>query len=302
MKHKIWLSTALTLVASAAQAAGVGTTGAQFLKVGVGARELSLGSAASVLTEGANAVNWNPGKLAELKGKSLSASYNMLFVDESQGFLGYAVPLKENMGVVGFGVNYLTVSNIEKRAGDTDVPDSMFSNTNMALSLSYARAEVRPGLALGANLKYIQQKLDTQDDKAVALDFGSTYKINQAWTAALVAQNLGTRIGPDRLPLTLKGGAATKLFGDKLAAAADLDWLANDERFYLDLGAEYTLNKYMAFRAGYQFGRGADKLGSGLVGLGAGLGLKFDRFSFDYAYVPFGDLGDTHRMTLGCNF
>ncbi len=88
----------------------------------------------------------------------------------------------------------------------------------------------------------------------------------------------------------------------KLAAGADIDWLANDERFYLALGAEYLLNKNFAFRAGYQFGHASDDLGSGLVGLGAGLGLKFDSFALDYAYVPFGDLGDTHRMTLGFNF
>jgi len=302
MNYKIWLSAALMLATPVAYASGPGTTGASFLKVGVGARELALGSAASVLTEGANAANWNPGKLAEVKGKSLSASYNMLFIDESQGALSYATPLSGGAGVVGAGLNYLTVSNIEKRLTDTDAADSKFSNNNMAFTLSYARPEVRPGLALGANLKYISQKLDTADDKAVALDLGSTYKFNDAWTAAFVVQNLGSSIGPDKLPLTLKGGAATSFLDGKLAAGADLDWLANDERFYLALGAEYLLNKNFAFRAGYQFGRGADELGSSLVGLGAGLGLKFDRFSLDYAYVPFGDLGDTHRMTLGFNF
>lgn len=301
MKHKIWLSAALMLGTCGLQAAGVGTTGASFLKVGVGARELALGSAASVLTEGANAANWNPGKLADVKQKSLSASYNMLFIDESQGYLGYASPLESGAGVIGAGLNYLTVSDIEKRAGDTDKADSKFSNNNMALTLSYARAEVSPGLALGANLKYISQKLDVQTDKAIAVDLGSTYKLSSAWTAAFVVQNLGGRIGPDQLPLIFKGGAATRFFDGKLAVAADADWLANDERFYLDLGAEYALNAMFAFRAGYQLGRAADKLG-GLTGLGAGLGLKYERFSLDYAYVPFGDLGDTHRMTVGYNF
>lgn len=301
MKLKIWLSAALMLAASAAQAAGVGTTGAQFLKVGVGARELAMGSAASALTEGANSVNWNPGRLAGLKQKNVTASYNALFVDQSQGFIGYATPLKENTGVIGVGVNYLTVSNIEKRAGDTEDADSKFSNNNTAVNLSYARAGVRPGLDLGASLKYIQQKLDTQNDKAIAVDLGASYKVNSDWTAAFTVKNLGSSIGPDKLPLTLKGGAATRFFNGKLTAAADLDWLAYDERFYADFGAEYTLNTYLAFRAGYQAGRSQDKLG-GLTGFAAGLGLKLDRFNLDYAYVPFGDLGDTHRMTVGFNF
>ena len=301
MKLKIWLSAALMLAASAAGAAGVGTTGAQFLKVGVGARELAMGSAASALAEGANSVNWNPGRLAALTQKNLTASYNSLFIDEAQGFIGYASPLNNDMGVIGVGVNYLTVSNMEKRATDTDTPDSKFSNNNTAVSLSYARAEVRPGLDLGVSLKYVSQKLDVQNDKAIALDLGSSYKLNSAWTAAFAVKNLGSSIGPDKLPLTLKGGAATRVFNGKLTMAADLDWLAYDERFYADFGAEYALNGYLAFRAGYQAGRSQDKLG-GLTGFGGGLGLKLDRFNLDYAYVPFGDLGDTHRMTIGFNF
>jgi hypothetical protein len=301
MKIKIWPAALLLLAASAAEAAGVGTTGANFLKVGVGARELSMGSAASALTEGANAVNWNPGRLAGLTQKNLTASYNMLFIDQSQGFIGYATPLKENMGVIGAGVNYLNVSNIEKRALDTEDPDSKFSNNNTAVSFSYARAEVRPGLDLGVSLKYISETLDTQNDKALAIDLGSSYKINSDWTAAFSVRNLGSSIGPDRLPLTFKGGAATRFWNGKLTMAADLDWQIYDERTYADLGAEYSLNSFLAFRAGYQAGRSQDKLG-GLTGLSAGLGLKLDRFNLDYAYVPFGDLGDTHRMTIGFNF
>ncbi len=302
MNKKISLSAALTLVSAAAFAAGPGTTGASFLKAGVGARELALGSAASVLAEGANSVNWNPAGLAGLKTKSLSASYNMLFLDETQGFLGYASPLSGGSGVVAGGVNYLTVTNIEKRATDTEAADSKFDNTNAAYTLSYARPEVASGLDLGASLKYISTKLDSNSDQTVAVDLGSVYKLNAAWKTALVVQNLGGSIGPDKLPLTVKAGASTGFLQGKLAAAADVDWLANDERFYLDLGAEYLLSKNLAFRAGYQFGHSQDKLGSGLVGLGAGIGLKFDRFALDYAYVPFGDLGDTHRMTLGFVF
>lgn len=301
MNQKLILSAVLLLAAASAQAAGPGTTGASFLKVGVGARELAMGSAASVLTEGAGAANWNPARLAGVKQKSLTASYNMLFIDESQGYLGYAQPMKDGDSVMAGGLNYLTVADIEKRAGDTETPDSLFDSNNMALTFSYARAEVKPGLALGASLKYVSQDLDTQTDKAIAVDLGSTYRLNDVYTAAFVIQNLGGKVGPDNLPLLFKGGVARTFLDGKLAAGADLDWLAYDERFYADLGAEYLLNKSLCFRGGYQLGRAQDELG-GLTGFAAGLGLKFDRFALDYAYVPFGDLGDTHRMTLGFTF
>lgn len=301
MKQTIILSAVLALAAASASAAGPGTTGASFLKVGVGARELAMGGAASVLTEGAGAPNWNPARLAGLEKRALSASYSMLFIDESQGHVGFASPLKGG-AAFGAGVSYLTVADIEKRAGDTDAPDSLFDSGNLALGGTYAVEEYLPGLNLGASLKYISQDLGDKSDKAVAADLGSTYRLGENWTAALVVQNLGGKIGPDNLPLAVKAGAGRRFLDDKLAAEADLEWLAYDERMYLDLGGEYLLGKGLALRAGYQFGRSKDELGSGLVGLAAGLGVKFERFALDYAYVPFGDLGDTHRMTFGMTF
>ncbi|MBI3565954.1 MAG: hypothetical protein HY079_12210, partial [Elusimicrobia bacterium] len=62
------------------------------------------------------------------------------------------------------------------------------------------------------------------------------------------------------------------------------------------------VSRNLAARAGYQFGHGSDQLQSKLVGLGAGLGLKFGRFKLDYAFQPYGDLGNTHRVTLGARF
>ncbi|MFH1618503.1 MAG: PorV/PorQ family protein, partial [bacterium] len=292
-----------TLSPLPSHASGVGTTGAAFLKVGVGARPLAMGNAFVALPDDANAINWNPGALGELKDKSATASYSSLFMDQNQGFIAYAAPLKENMGTLGFGVNYMLISDIEKRAGDTETADSTFNNTNMAVSVSYARSGLYEGLSLGANLKYINEKLDTFSESATAIDLGALYNTKiENLTAGFMVQNIGTKIGPDPLPLTVKGGLAYRLLEKKLVLAMDGDWLAIDKRAYLDLGAEYWMNKNLAVRAGYQVGRGQDKLGSSLVGAGFGMGIKLDKFNMDYAFVPFGDLGNTHRITLGMRF
>ncbi|MBI4061242.1 MAG: PorV/PorQ family protein [Elusimicrobia bacterium] len=285
------------------RAAGVGTTGAQFLKVGIGARPTAMGGAFSALADDANAVNWNPGALGTIERKNVTASYSSLFQDQSQGFVGYAGPLKDDMGTVAAGMNYLTVTNIERRAADTEEADSTFSNQNFALNLSYGRRAFAEGLALGGSLKFIRTTLDSFSASAAALDFGALYKTRiENLTAGVSMQNLGTKIGPDPLPFKIKGGAAYRLFDRKLALAADVDWLAVDQRAYLSLGTEYWLQKILAARAGYQFGRGQDQLNNRFVGLGIGLGLKAERFNLDYAFVPFGNLGDTHRMTIGMHF
>ena len=114
--------------------------------------------------------------------------------------------------------------------------------------------------------------------------------------------NLGANIGPDPLPLRFKGGVAYKMLDEKLLLAADLDWRAQDKLLYEDLGVEGWVNKALALRAGYEIGHANTHLGSALVGFSFGLGLRVDNFRFDYAFLPFGNLGDTHRVTLGYMF
>ncbi|MFI5363252.1 MAG: hypothetical protein ACHQ49_14895, partial [Elusimicrobiota bacterium] len=81
---------ALALAASPAAAlniatGGVGTSGADFLNVGVGARALAMGRAFTAVDTGAdaNAVNWNPGALGLVDKANVTASYNSLFMDEN---------------------------------------------------------------------------------------------------------------------------------------------------------------------------------------------------------------------------
>ena len=95
-------------------------------------------------------------------------------------------------------------------------------------------------------------------------------------TLGAAMRNLGTNIGPDSMPLTFKGGAAYKLFSRKLVLASDVDWIMTERRAYLNLGTEFWISPNLAARAGYQFGHGKDQLQSRLVGLGAGLGVRFE--------------------------
>src|SRR5579884_2454310 len=166
------LAAGLLFLAGAARAAGVGTSGADFLNVGVGARELGMGSAFTAVDSGldANTVNWNPGGLAFVDKSNVTASYNALFADENQGYLGYAAPAGKT-GAWAAGVNYLTVTNIQKRAGDTENADSTFSQSNYAVNLSYGKAVVE-NWSLGASLKYIHESLDSFTGNSMALDAG----------------------------------------------------------------------------------------------------------------------------------
>lgn len=302
----------LALVLAAAPAAalnvvtgGAGTSGADFLTVGVGARPLAMGGAFTAVDGGAdaNAVNWNPAALALVDKRGVTASYNSLFKDESQGYLGYAAPLSGGGGAWSAGVNYLVVTNVEKRAGDTENPDATFSNQNFAAGLSYARAFGDGAVSVGGTLKYVRVALDSLKENAMAVDGGLLSRTPvEDLTAGVAVRNFGSNIGPDSMPVDVKAGLAYKALQKKLLLASDVDWLATGRRGYWSLGAEYWVSPNLAARGGYQFGHGSDQLQSKLVGLGVGLGLKLHRFTMDYAFQPYGDLGTTHRVTLGMRF
>lgn len=70
----------------------------------------------------------------------------------------------------------------------------------------------------------------------------------------------------------------------------------------MSLGTEYAFLGNLALRAGY----GANTLSRGsrgpFGGVGAGLGLRLRSFGLDYAFTPFGELGDVQRLSLSARF
>lgn len=61
-------------------------------------------------------------------------------------------------------------------------------------------------------------------------------------------------------------------------------------------GWEYVAFKMLALRAGYN---GRNETDSGIT---AGGGIQFNNLSIDYAFVPYGDLGNAHRFSVSARF
>ncbi len=74
--------------------------------------------------------------------------------------------------------------------------------------------------------------------------------------------------------------------------------LPADNIIRTNFGAEYNINPYFSFRAGWRSGPySISELGL-LSGFTTGFGIQYMGFKFDYAFVPYGKLGLTHRLSL----
>ena len=279
----------------------VGTTTAQFLKLGIGARSAGMGNAVTSVYNATDSIYWNPANLNFVDKKELSFSHTIWFEDINYEWLAFALPTKE-AGVFGFALQYVSYGSID-RVDNTNTQDGSFSPIDMALYLSYANSYEK--FNFGLNLKYIYSKIENSAS-AVAIDLGANYDVNNGKTfVGATITNFGTDMKFNKttepLPFLFKLGASHFIFDDWLISL-DLNF-PRDNDFYVNLGTQYAIevikNVDCFFRLGYE-GRNKDIPGFNWINFG--FGFQYLDYVFDYAFVPYGDIGMTHRFSFSIKF
>lgn len=318
MRGLLPLSLALAVVPAAAgifpenafSDKAAGTTAAAFLRLPPGARAQALGGAYVAAVDNSEAMFWNPAGLVVLEeGRSeASFSYNALLETSYAGSAAYARPFSKRRGVLGAALVYFSQGAIQGYTTQGD-PSSSFTPNDMAFSLGYAKPLGR--LGLGAAVKVIRSSIESFSGTTFALDLGvQARRVTEVGEGGLdlgaSIQNLGPALqigsASDPLPFAFRGGA---LWHISPYVNGLLDGhLPVDSDPYASLGIEghrlITEGLHGAVRLGYnaRSARGID----GLTGLSAGFGVDLARARLDYAWVPLGDLGTTHRISIGVRF
>ncbi len=305
--------------ASAKSASMAGTSGAQFLKLGAGARAAGMSDAFTAIADDAFAAYYNPAGLARMDRPQLGGAHSAMFQSVSYQSLSFVVPFGGTEGresvetggkrhALGLSIYYLGVSDIERRTGDSTNPVGTFNSGDSAYAASYAYSP-NDRLSLGVTGKYITQTIDVYSASAMAADLGVLYRVSpnakRPVTLAATVRNVGSGIGyagqSDPLPTTLVvAGAVAVTKGFVL----DLDLgKSRDSNPYVALGGEgrHVIADGItgALRAGFTSLR---RDTGGLSGFAAGGGLSFPKAAFDMAWVPFGPLGDAFRFSLLVKF
>lgn len=111
----------------------------------------------------------------------------------------------------------------------------------------------------------------------------------------------------EKLPFDISVGVAKRLEHLPVKLFLDFHRLNEDQgelmkRFeYFSFGTEFYLSKVLTLRLGYDNKKRKElKVGdfAGLAGFNAGLGVKIDRYFFDYAFSSYGEIGALHRIGI----
>ena len=293
IKKILILSLLIVGLALPAQAKGIGTTSANFLKIGVGARATALGEAYTALVNDASALYWNPAALAEVENSELFAAYNSYLLGVTQGYIAFLFPSLD--GSFGIGLNYMDIGKMEgydvdKSGNPVAIGD--FRATSSHISLGYGR-KLSKGWSLGISLGPLSDKIRDDTKNSFVGTVGILKQLGKNCRIGWVAQNIGNRLGEDPFPLTFKAGLAGKI--SSLTLSGEICF-PRDNDVYVCVGGEWNLTKLFSLRIGYTEERDEGS------GFSVGAGFKMEKFTFDYAFIPFGDLGNTHRVSLKVNF
>ena len=275
-----------------------GTTAFAFLKIGQGARATAMADCYVGLSDDINAIYWNPAGVSQLESRQILASHTIWFESINRSYLGYIHP-PFKFGTLGGSINYLSVSGIEKRTGETDDTYDSISVYDMAISFVWGK-KFSDKISLGAGLKIISENLYTKAINGFAIDLGGLYKINDTFLTGLSLQNIGSG-STDPLPMLLRAGISKKLLQERLILLSDIYLGIVDMTTSLSIGGEYKISNFLYPRIGYKY-RMTNTNFDTLAELSAGFGLKYKKHQFDYAFSPYGDLGFTHRLDFLVKF
>jgi Type IX secretion system protein PorV len=306
-----------------------GTSAANFLKVGVGARSMAMGDAATSIVDGPTALYWNVAGITRIENEiSFVFSTMDWLVDTRNSYIG-AVFKVSSLGSFGLDLQFLNYGNIEETTVfDQDGTGRFFSASDFAFGLSYAR-QLTDRFSFGIKAKYIREDIANANGDAFALDFGAVFQttfFNNNLRLAATLSNFGTKMkfeGRDlAVTYTVPGNPSGKQipaelttleweipllfrFGISNYFVNNEDWVflaafdVMDSRDYsvrYNLGGEIGFSQTVYLRGGYKFNYDE-------VTYTAGLGLDFSRILdvkvvLDYLYLNYDVFGNFNEFTL----
>ncbi len=318
-------------VASTSAATEVGTTGNAALKIGVGARVAAMGNTFVAIADDVNTIYWNPSGLGQLERSQFSAMHAEWVADIRYEWIGFAQSLGRWV-TIGADAALVHTEDIprtvELNTGGYE-QDGTFDYSDLIIRVA-AGSGIYKGVRIGAALQISQQTVDfggtskpvsKKELRADSVNLGAIYQPSiQNLRLGVSLQNIGRDptgfiVQSSPLPKIFRLGAAytiaiqpsTKegetLTPEQLSAenhltlALDFNF-ASDRSPSIHTGVEYLFRHGLALRGGYRSEADFDFVSH----FSGGIGYASSAYQLDYAFVPLGEIGGTHRVSFTLGF
>ncbi|HUT63153.1 MAG TPA: hypothetical protein VMZ04_04265 [Anaerolineae bacterium] len=289
-----------------------------FLSLGSGARALGMGGAFVAVTDGATSSYYNPSGLSRLKVKEINLMHSEQFGGlENYNTVSVAAPLSETVsgGIslihLGVGtIKYTRLWDPSKALGDSNRVEiaSHEDAADYALFMSGAK-RFSEKLGIGASFKVIRRAVGPDTAFGFGIDLGVQYRFSSSVDIGIALRDVtGTTIAwdghaNDRIAATMDAGIAYKSvvpwIGGNYILTTSMLFFGDSPSVKgistMQIGLEYLMRDFLAFRAGSSEGHGT--FGVGLMRL-----PLISSSSLDYAFLSHQELDSTHRISMTVRF
>jgi hypothetical protein len=274
-----------------------------FLRMGVGARAISMGNTGVAHPTNAYSTFYNPASFGMIDEMMVGLSYSFLSLDRRFEFISFSMKVPPGAG--------FSISWIESGVGDLNSYNSIgeisgeINQSANAVYFSFGR-QFSEKLSIGVSLKILFEFINDGSDEfdyssnGVGFDIGVLYKINEDLMIGGLVKDINSKFKAstdkifelggttiDKFPVTGKIGAFYQTPLQWLRAAYDFEWSDKGLKKH-HIGLEAVHGKNLALRLGLN--------GDNLV-FGGGIDFKLWKSTsyLDYAFVPsIVDEGSSH--------
>ncbi len=335
MRHALLLLFVMLVAAPSQAQDKVGTSAAQFLGIGIGARSMGMGGAQVATAQGPSALYWNPSAITAMAANAAEFSTMDYLVDTRLQYVGVVLG-GGGAGQLGLSITALNYGELEVTTVDNpDGTGELFTPLDLAIGVSYARA-LTDRFSVGGTIKYVQQRIWNESATGAAVDLGVTYVTGfRGLRIGMSLTNFGTDMkldgkdlrqvvdtDPNRagnndrqgarletnewsMPLAFRVGLGINAFQTaNQQLTLSVDALApSDNAQSASMGAEYGFNDLLYLRGGFRQAFASQGDDSGWT-LGFGLRRDFGGLGLygDYVFQQYEPFGTPQTITLGVTF
>ncbi|MEJ2626976.1 MAG: PorV/PorQ family protein, partial [bacterium] len=266
-----------------------------FLRVGVGARAMGMGSAFTATANDASAIYWNPAGLGGLQSIEFVGAYSILSLDRGYNFLAACLPTN-SIGTIGISWINFGVGGIEGRDLYGRVTDT-FTNSENAFLFSWGK-ELSEQWFLGLTAKYLSHSLQSNASTGFGFDAGLLFRPSEVFSMGITLQDIASQVTWDtessvkeKFPMVSRIGIAVS--PADLPFRVGLDYVqVQNQTGGINVGAEFQLIQNGGLRVGFN---------NGSIGAGGFFTLPVEDYNLGVNYT-FGqdpvDQSWSHRFSL----